>query len=150
MFYKILKETNIRRIKPDLRWSLAVLHRKPRERRECSVVSFIPSLSNSVSVSQVLSLANNQLSSLPASLSNLTRLRKLNLSHNHIAHIPGCVYNMKALVCSHQSDESKCPDFIALTDFKYYTPSEMVGRQSNSFGNPLPPTFPTLDLGDCV
>lgn len=47
---------------------------------------------------QVLSLANNQLSSLPASLSSLTRLRKLNLSHNLISHIPGCVYNMKALV----------------------------------------------------
>ena len=66
------------------------------------MVSSIAPLSNHVSVSQVLSLANNQLSSLPASLSNLTRLRKLNLSHNHIAHIPGCVYNMKALVRSHR------------------------------------------------
>ncbi|XP_068160309.1 leucine-rich repeat-containing protein 30a isoform X2 [Antennarius striatus] len=50
---------------------------------------------------QVLSLANNQLSSLPPSLSGLTKLRKLNLSHNLIAHIPGCVYNMKALVFLH-------------------------------------------------
>lgn len=49
-------------------------------------------------VSQVLSLANNQLTSLPASLSGLTRLKKLNLSHNLLAHLPGCVYSMKALV----------------------------------------------------
>lgn len=50
------------------------------------------------SVAQVLSLANNQLSTLPASFSNLTQLKKLNLSHNLITHVPGCVYNMKALV----------------------------------------------------
>lgn len=63
-----------------------------------SLVISISSLSDSVSVRQVLSLANNELSSLPASLSNLTRLRKLNLSHNHIVHIPSCVYHMRALV----------------------------------------------------
>lgn len=51
-------------------------------------------------LSQVLSLANNQLSTLPASFSNLTQLKKLNLSHNLIVHVPGCVYNMKALVGS--------------------------------------------------
>uniref|UniRef100_A0A3B5B389 Leucine rich repeat containing 30 n=1 Tax=Stegastes partitus TaxID=144197 RepID=A0A3B5B389_9TELE len=51
--------------------------------------------------SPIWCLANNQLSSLPASLSNLTRLKKLNLSHNLIAHVPGCVYNMKALVFLH-------------------------------------------------
>uniref|UniRef100_A0A3B3UKR6 Uncharacterized protein n=1 Tax=Poecilia latipinna TaxID=48699 RepID=A0A3B3UKR6_9TELE len=34
----------------------------------------------------------------PASLSNLTRLRKLNLSHNLMTHLPGCIYSMKALV----------------------------------------------------
>ncbi|XP_056868902.1 leucine-rich repeat-containing protein 30-like isoform X4 [Takifugu flavidus] len=53
------------------------------------------------SVPQVLSLANNQLSTLPASFSNLTQLKKLNLSHNLIAHVPACVYNMKALVFLH-------------------------------------------------
>ncbi|PWA15695.1 hypothetical protein CCH79_00019589 [Gambusia affinis] len=58
--------------------------------------------------SQVLSLANNQLSSLPASLSNLTRLRKLNLSHNLIAHLPGCIYSMKSLVGVHQPESRPC------------------------------------------
>ncbi|KAM9699234.1 uncharacterized protein ACNS7B_003529, partial [Menidia menidia] len=52
----------------------------------------------SIFLLQVLSLADNQLTSLPASLSSLTRLRKLNLSHNLIAHVPGCVYSMRALV----------------------------------------------------
>lgn len=43
-------------------------------------------------------MASNQLSTLPPSLSNLSRLEKLNLSHNLISHVPGCLYNMKALV----------------------------------------------------
>lgn len=51
-----------------------------------------------LSVPQVLSLAGNQLSTLPASLSDLSRLRKLNLSHNLVAHVPACVYHMRSLV----------------------------------------------------
>lgn len=49
-----------------------------------------------VSLTQVLSLANNQLCMLPASFSNLTRLKKLNLSQT--SPLTACVYNMKVLV----------------------------------------------------
>uniref|UniRef100_A0A8D0CRD6 Disease resistance R13L4/SHOC-2-like LRR domain-containing protein n=1 Tax=Sander lucioperca TaxID=283035 RepID=A0A8D0CRD6_SANLU len=52
---------------------------------------------------EVLSLANNQLSSLPDSLCSLTRLKKLNLSHNNISYLPACVGSMKALVFLHLS-----------------------------------------------
>uniref|UniRef100_A0A8C2K953 Uncharacterized protein n=1 Tax=Cyprinus carpio TaxID=7962 RepID=A0A8C2K953_CYPCA len=46
-------------------------------------------------------LANNQIITLPNSLSELRRLTKLNLSHNHIQHIPACVYSMKSLIFLH-------------------------------------------------
>ncbi|XP_026148570.1 leucine-rich repeat-containing protein 30-like isoform X1 [Mastacembelus armatus] len=79
---------------------LEVLHTAAKDLRHGSVAS---SFIDDLWLTTVLSLANNQLCSLPASLSNLSRLRKLNLSHNHIAHVPSCIYDMRALVHSHQA-----------------------------------------------
>uniref|UniRef100_A0A8C9RQ46 Leucine-rich repeat-containing protein 30-like n=1 Tax=Scleropages formosus TaxID=113540 RepID=A0A8C9RQ46_SCLFO len=51
-----------------------------------------------VTVLEVLSLAGNQITGLPTSLAGLVSLKKLNLSHNLIFHIPGCIYRMRSLV----------------------------------------------------
>ena len=44
-----------------------------------------------------MDLHDNQLESLPDTLSELTRLTRLNLGHNRLTALPGAVYSLKEL-----------------------------------------------------
>ena len=46
---------------------------------------------------QILDLHDNQLESLPDSISDLSRMTKLNLSHNRLTVVPPGLYNMLEL-----------------------------------------------------
>ena len=85
----------------------------------------------------MLSLANNQLTGLPSSLSSLTSLRKLNLSHNLIQHIPGCVYNMKALVLTlfNQPVSQSASQPASLNSFPSYFPQVFLHLACNRLEN---------------
>ncbi|XP_046871249.1 leucine-rich repeat-containing protein 40 [Hypomesus transpacificus] len=69
----------------------------------------------------VLDIHDNQLSSIPAAIGELTQLQKLTLSHNKLKELPVEVWSLKNLRClhlQHNQLEELCAEVALLTDLE--------------------------------